>query len=320
MAEPAPNAIGGYFGLELPVGREPWHRGALAVNSGRNALRCLLEAVRPSRVHLPVFTCEAVPATVAALGIPASFYRIDEAFEPRLDAAAGVDDGAVVLYTNYFGLKSRCAQALAARGVRLILDNAQAYFAPPVGTVGSFCSPRKFFGVPDGGYAHGPAVPPATRDASSARAEHLLLRHDVSAQAGYAAYQANERRLVDLPPMAMSGLTERLLASIDHAAVIDQRRRNFRQLHEALRSSNALCLDVDDEAVPLSYPYLGRDPALRERLQAQNVFTACYWPDVLRSAAPASLEHHYASRIVHLPVDQRYGAADMQRVLSLTLS
>ncbi len=313
-------AIGGYFGLELPV-REIWHRDAVALNSGRNALRYLLELQRPAQVHVPVFTCDAVTQVIGDLGINVAPYRIDERMEPVFDFdSIGSDDA--FLYTNYFGLKDLFIKTLAARGLRLVIDNAQAFFSWPVATVPTFYSPRKFFGVPDGGYAYPNLAPVFERGVSSDCVKHLLVRHDASAQAGYAAYQDNESLLSRLPIKAMSALTERILGSIDYADVADRRRRNFRQLHHVLRSSNALLidLDLDVDSVPLSYPYLSQDRDLKSRLHSQNIFTASYWPSLTLLTEPNSLERHYATHIVHLPIDQRYGANEMARILSVTLS
>lgn len=311
-------AIGGYFGLELPV-REVWHRNAVALNSGRNALRYLLELQRPAHIYVPVFTCDAVTQVIGELGINFTRYRIDERMEPVFDFCS-IRRDEVFLYTNYFGLKDCYVKTLATKGFRLIIDNSQAFFSWPVGAVPTFYSPRKFFGVPDGGYAYADSAPDLERDASRDRVEHLVVRHDSSAQAGYAAYQDNESLLSRLPIKAMSALTERILASINYANAADRRQRNFKRLHRALRSSNELLIDVDGASVPLSYPYLSQDRDLRSRLRAHNIFTASYWPDVARCAEPKSLEHHYAEHIVHLPIDQRYGSDEMARVLSVTLS
>ncbi len=323
MPDATPQAIGGYFGLELAQ-RGAWHCAAVAVNSGRNALAHLLRARSPKKVYVPLFTCAAIPQTIARLGMAVAYYPIDEALEPVFDYRDVADDE-VFLYTNYFGLKDDYVRTLPARGCAFIIDNAQSFFSPRVGSLDTFYSPRKFFGVPDGGYAlGGPAThddgAPLERDHSSTRASHLLIRHDESAQAGYASYQANEGMFVDLPVRAMSALTERILDSIDYALVAARRQENFLQLHRALGSSNALPIGEDSGRVALSYPYLTYDTSLKSRLQAHQIFTANYWPEVAQAADPASVEYRYCTQIVHLPIDQRYGAIEMQRILELILS
>ena len=64
---------------------------------------------------------------------------------------------------------------------RVIVDACQAFYHVPVDGVPAFNSPRKFFGVPDGGFAM--QVSPAAlaaleRDRSDDRCTHLLRRAD----------------------------------------------------------------------------------------------------------------------------------------------
>ena len=329
MHERVSSAIGGYFGLELPGGTA-WHANAFAVNSGRNALRFLLSANAPRKVYVPYFTCRAMTDAVNAMGITVAHYRINEALEPDFDLSSVAPDEAF-LYTNYFGFKDHYVRSLAAAGCRIIIDNAQSFFSAPVAGLEFFYSPRKFFGVPDGGYAYFglPTTAPSMeldRDYSAARAAHLLVRHDVSAQSGYASYQANEALIDALPLRAMSTLTAQILGAIDYAAVIAQRQQNFAHLHAALCHSNALAVNEDSTRVPLCYPLLCKNSSqdraaeLKARLHAQRIFTATYWPEVAQRVAPASVEHLYSTQLLHLPIDQRYGAAEMDRILEVVLA
>ncbi|MDC1311123.1 hypothetical protein N8Z26_01540 [Burkholderiales bacterium] len=318
MPECTSPAIGGYFALELPRGRA-WHAGAVALNSGRNALRYLLASKRPRRIYIPHFTCAAIRDVVGSMGIGISQYRIDEAMEPLFDFSAVAADEAF-LYTNYFGLKDHYTRGLAALGCRIIVDNAQSFFSPHSRDMEYFYSPRKFFGVPDGGYAYGPSSLELESDYSSRRAAHLLTRHDVSAQAGYVSYQTNEALIGELPMRAMSALSARILDSVDYAAAAKQRQQNFQFLHAALGGFNALPICNDKERVALSYPMLCNDTDLRGRLHAHNIHTATYWPDEAQGADAASVEHRYITQLVHLPIDQRYGMAEMESILSVVLA
>ena len=318
MPDPIRASIGGYFGLELPIGRA-WHKGAAALNSGRNALQYLLLSKLPSKIYIPQFTCAAIAEAVSKLGIAFERYDIDEAMEPIFDFGR-VADSEVFLYTNYFGLKNHFVQRLPIRGCKVIVDNAQSFFSPRVNNLDTFYSPRKFFGVPDGGYAYGGTVRQLERDFSSARTAHLLVRHDESAQAGYTTYLANEELFSSLPIRSMSTLSSRILDSIDYAEVIIKRRKNFQQLHDELSSYNDLPIDDDCERVALTYPYLSKDFKLRERLQSYKIFTANYWPAVTPAVRKSSVEYKYATQIVHLPLDQRYEDSDMTKILNLVLN
>jgi len=97
--------IGGFFELEISDGRRPFHTDAAALSSGRAALRCILQAVRPARVWMPFYICEAALQPCEAEDVPVEFYPIDEAFDPILPAGAPAA-GECLVYVNYFGLKS----------------------------------------------------------------------------------------------------------------------------------------------------------------------------------------------------------------------
>lgn len=72
-------------------------------------------------------------------------------------------------------------QDMAARfGNRLLVDNAQALYDPPMEGIDTFYFPRKFFGVPDGGYAYCAAgiAPELPQDSSWQFIQHLLHRSE----------------------------------------------------------------------------------------------------------------------------------------------
>jgi hypothetical protein len=224
------------------------------------------------------------------------------------------------LYTNYVGLKDSYVRTLATRDCNIIIDSAQSFFSPRVASLPTFYSPRKFFGVPDGGYAYGGRSQPLEADHSSTRTAHLMIRHDESAQAGYAHYLANEDVVEGLPMRAMSALSARILQSIDYASVADRRKSNFEKLHSVLGSSNSLPIEDDSECVALTYPYLSNDIQLKARLQAHHIFTATYWPHIAQTVRNTSVEYRYCTQLVHLPIDQRYGEAQMARILDVVLA
>lgn len=144
------HSIGGYFELELRKG-EHYHPQALRLNTARNCFEYILRAREYKKVYIPYYTCEVMLEPVSKLGIEHEFYHINEHLEPKETLKLKVDEA--FLYTNYFGLKQKCVEKLAGiYGKQLIVDNAQAFYAPRLNEIDTFYSPRKFFGVPDGGY------------------------------------------------------------------------------------------------------------------------------------------------------------------------
>lgn len=311
MTEP----VGGYFSLELPLVEE-YHKDALRLNTGRNCLEYILRSRGYKKVYLPFFICSVVLEPFEKLGVQYVFYHVDEHLE--LKDNLSVKAGEALLYVNYFGLKQRYVEHLARLyGTSLIIDNTQAFYAKPVTGIDTFYSCRKFFGVPDGAYLYTekPLGVELEQDESYDRMSHLLRRIDQGAESGYDDFRKNDDRLSGQSVLRMSRLTHRLMRGIDYEGVACRRRANYRLLEKELGESNKIVLDLEDDAVPMIYPYLASIKGVRERLIAEKVFVACYWPDVLDWVDGSSLEYCLASQMLPLPIDQRYGKETMNGVV-----
>ena len=315
--------IGGYFELELPDYGGFLHDDGVLLNSGRNALEFVLRSL-PGVRHLwiPYYSCEVIQEPIKKLELAFSLYRIDT----RLEILDSIDlkDGDYLLYTNYFGIKDRYVQQLAARfGNRLIVDNAQAWYADPVPGVSTIYSPRKFVGIPDGGIAYcssGIDIEEFEKDHSYDRCSHLLKRIDLGPSAGYRDFRENSEALINQPIQRMSQLTERMLRAIDFEAIKQKRRKNFLCLDERLKKDNLLSfLDLSSFGSPMIYPFLTKNNSLKERLIKNNVFVATYWPSVLKWDIPSAWEYRLAQDLVCLPVDQRYGSLEMEEMVDFII-
>lgn len=310
-------AIGGYFSLELPV-REEYYKDAIRLNTGRNCLEYILRTRRYKKVYVPYYTCEAVMEPVNKLGIPYEFYHIDNHFEIRDRFTIKADEA--LLYTNYFGLKQRYVEQLAEKtGTRLIVDNTQAFYAKPIQGIDTFYTCRKFFGVADGAYLYTDKLldEEFVQDESYDRMAHLLKRIDLSAEDGFKDFRRVDDGLDNQPIRKMSKLTQRMMQGIDYEAAAQRRRANFQMLHDALGKDNNLELQLENDAVPMVYPYLVPIKGLREKLIENKIFVARYWPNVLEWTTKENLEYFLAYQMQPLPVDQRYGKEDMKRVIDI---
>lgn len=310
-------AIGGYFSLELPKGSE-YHINAIRLNTGRNCLEYILRARGYKKVYLPYYTCEVILEPFKKLGVSYEFYHVDINLEiPDYFSLTGDE---ALLYTNYFGLKQRYVEHLAEKnGKRLIVDNTQAFYAKPIEGIDTFYTCRKFFGVPDGAYLYTDNVldDEFEQDKSYDRFTHLLKRIDISAEEGFADFRKNDNVLDNQPIRMMSQLTLRMMQGIDYDAIANQRRENFKSLHAALNSSNDLHLELADDAVPMVYPYLTPIKGLRERLIENKVFVARYWPNVLDLTTKDGIENLLTYQMQPLPIDQRYGAEEIKRIIDI---
>ena len=315
-------AIGGYFELadkDCESGTMPIE--GVALNTCRNALEyIILQLPDAKRIFVPYYTCEAVIEPLKRLHVGYEFYHINEHLEMTKEIV--LQEGEYLIANNYFGVKDAYIAELADKyGGRLIIDNAQALFSPFISDIKAAYSTRKFVGVADGGFAVGVSTESSFEyesDDSSKHDSHLYIRKEKGAEVGFKDYQINECKLDNQPIRRMSPQTREILSHIDHEAVINQRRKNYRYLTESLGEINLLQLpSMDSFNCPMVYPFLINDESLRTRLIENKVFVARYWPNVLEWCSPDDIEYKFANYIIPLPIDQRYGEEDMDRIINI---
>ena len=310
-------SIGGYFSLELPY-YEEYHKDALRLNTGRNCLEYILRVRGYKKVYIPYYTCDVVLEPIQKLAIPYEYYHVNIHLE--LAQEIQLREGEALLYTNYYGLKQRYTERLAHQyGNRIIVDNTQAFYAKPIAGIDTFYTCRKFFGVPDGAYLYSDQMlaMDLVQDLSYERMASLTKRIDLSPEAGYQNFRDVSNALVGQPIKRMSKLTQRMMQGIDYEAAAQRRRANYQMLQEALGQENNVELPMEDDAVPMVYPYLVPVKGLREKLIENKVFVARYWPNVLEWTTKNDMEYLLAYQMQPLPVDQRYGEEDMERIIEI---
>lgn len=311
------NAIGGYFELEVNQGERNFnHTSYYAVNSCRNAMLLLLQTKKYNKVYLPYYTCGVIMDTLIGNKIDIEYFHLDKTLEiielPK-------NEDAVIIYTNYFGLKDNYIENLSVRYTNMIIDNAQAFFSKPINNLDTIYSPRKFFGIPDGGFLHTTLdinIKEFEQDLSFDRCSHLLKRIEISPEEGYKDFLTNDTELNDLPIRRMSKLTSLLLSQIDYNAVEKKRKENFNYLHKNLKKINELNIELSLEAVPMVYPLLinnGKD--FKKKLISNRIFVANYWPDVLERVSKDSFEAYLVNNLIPLPIDHRYSIKEMIFIL-----
>lgn len=309
-------AIGGYFELELASGKE-YHPKAIRLNSGRNAFEFILSNNTYKRIFLPYYTCDVLLQPLNKLCIPYEFYSINENFEPIFDFET-LQSTDAFLYTNYFGLKSSFVKFLTTKKINLIVDSAQAFYAQPCPNVASFYSARKFFGVPDGAYVYGiDQNSELEQDFSFERFSHLLKRIDLSAEMGYADYVHNEEQFDTGTIKVMSKLSQKILDSINYKEKAQIRVENFRFLHKHLGSMNLLPIQINDDTVPMAYPFLSDDIALRQKLVQHKIYTPIFWQGMLKYLSKDDWEYQLVNKLVVLPIDQRVTTNDLEKIVNI---
>ncbi|SFD93072.1 hypothetical protein SAMN05660831_02631 [Thiohalospira halophila DSM 15071] len=313
-------AIGGYLELDLPSGVGTLNERALLYQSGRAAFRALLQTVRPSRVFVPRLICNSMISPLQEERIEYLWYDLDDQLMPREKVV--LEEGEIMLYVNYFGVCQNQVKEILEnfRPEQVVFDFSQSLFERPVTeALATIYSPRKFLGVPDGGMlvTSSEVDPPIeVDDGSLGRMTHLLKRLYSTPEEGYYDYVQAEKGLEDSTPRRMSGLTRRLLDSIDINSIREKRLVNFSHLEERLGPRNRFRADDSQSESPLCYPLAVDVPGLREHLLAHRIFVPTYWRDS-EERVESAFGKKMIDGLLPLPVDQRYGEKDMDALVSL---
>lgn len=301
--------IGGYFSFELNNNYEI-PANAILLNSARNALRYVIKAFNIKEIHIPFYTCPVVWNSIQKEDCSIKFYHIDNNFMPICE----FNENDFVLYTNYFGVCAQNVKELAKKYKNLIVDNAQAFYMPKYG-IASFNSVRKFFGTPDGSilFSDKELRKELNQSVSYNKLTHLGKRIDLDASSGYSDFRNSEGTLVDADIEKMSKLSVSLLQNCNVELARQKRLDNFNVLAEKLNITNELKISLDNDDVPMVYPYLVKNCDLRTKLIQNKIYVATYWnplPDDIQ-------EGIFQKYLLPLPIDQRYCEEDMNRIIEV---
>lgn len=309
--------IGGFFSLELPM-RSEYHSQALRLNSARYALEYILRVRHYKKIYLPAYICDSVLQPIKRLNIDYTFYSIDEHFSPIFDQMP--EDNACFLYVNHFGMNNKNVQNVCRNLANVIIDNTQAFFERPQLRVDTLYSPRKFFGVPDGGYLYTNAEErlELDQDPSYYRYDALLKQIDLGSVSAEPLFEQNEAYLDTCGMHAMSRTTQRLLMSVDYEQVRTIRNENFRFLHQQIGTYNLLRADFTNVNGPMCYPFLiEHGEKLKDCLLERHIYANDYWQEVLSRVPPARFDYKLAKNLIALPIDQRYTETDMRFIAQI---
>lgn len=312
--------IGGFFELELPQRGNAYHKNAVPLSTGRACLNLIIQETGPKKIYIPYYTCDVLLDPIIINHIPFEYYEINSDLEPKHPITLGQNE--YFLYINYFGIKTRTAEALFKQHKNnYVLDNTHAFFENDYVDTWAFNSARKFFGVPDGAYLYSPyPIKKRFKKIPLVQYDHLINRLLGKQKVAYRQFLRSEERLTsDLH--AMSEISERILSCIDYSHVAKTRKENFNFLHKHLRTFNQLKIKSLGTDVPLIYPFLP------DRIINKNVFhdQAIYIPTLWKRARMLKdkgfkFERDLAKRLLPLPVDHRYGPDDLSRMVDLILS
>lgn len=303
-------SIGGYFELECENHKQ-YHNGGILLNSARNSLRYIIRLHNIKHIYIPKYTCPVVWEAVLDEKCDYTLYEINDEFLP----VQKISRDAYIVYNNYFGVCGKQVSYMLQEYPNIILDNAQAFYSKLYAEVGSIYSPRKFFGIPDGGIAvipHSNLSIKLEQDTNSINImSHLIKRIEYGAEYAYSDFQQNDMALEHNDVKYMSKLTSKLMGNINYEEIKNKRLKNYNYLYQELGQTINDKLLNDD--VPMIYPLFTNDDKLRSKLIKNKIYVASYWPNITDN-------NNFKNKIIPLPIDQRYNIEDMKHIVSLLKS
>jgi hypothetical protein len=316
--------IGGFFELEktmeelLPPNKDRMHD----LQSGRACLNYALKQLRPTKLYVPFYCCEALLEPLVENNVPYEYYAINDTFRPVQTQQLKTNE--YLIYINYFGICGKVVEELYdIYGNRMILDNTMAFFEPAFKDCISFNSARKFFGVADGAYlCPGSLISPPGELAVNTKAstEHLRLRLEGKQEEAYKSYLQNESR-ISTGLKKMSTASAVTLSHVDMDRVHSRRLSNFKFYERELAAFNQLRVSAEEDMTPQFYPFLPSRKTEKQLFHKAGIFIPTLWPDLnKRTHAGFSYERDLSERLLPLPLDQRYQESDCTVVVSQLLS
>jgi len=304
--------------------------------TARAVLAQLLRTHDLRRIWFPAYCCPEMAQAPA--GYEMCFYPVGAGVQPDPSwLEAHVNSGDVVLAINYFGQSPGAdfrALVAARDDILWIEDCAQALEPETPWGDWQIFSPRKLFGVPDGGIARcrnaakaikpSPPVPADHRFSEMSQIAPLLWRFEDAGESEnatwYKAFKDAERQSAVTDREAISAFSQRLLQAIDATEVAAKRRANAAALHDLLPQSLRFW-QMPPAAPPLGYPVLldNRD-SVAAKLAEQGLFCATHWRDIPAPADAFPAEQDLSQRLLTLPCDQRYDRDDMVRIAQMLLA
>lgn len=308
--------IGGYNELSLPFFKSSMHHSATKLQSARAALYLFLKISNAKRIYLPEYICESILPPLRKLNIEIRTYAVDNALNCNIPDTLEKHD--FLLLVNYFGLNydkiKKYTLTPSIKPDRVILDNSQALFSPTLNCGATIYSPRKYFGIPDGGYLYSNIPIDEPRDAYDGEQwlSHLSLRSSGNASEGYKHYLLSEKSLEDFEPKKMSSISKRLISSIDVERVYECRIENFNSLHRQYSEINDFPISLKNSDSPLCYPLrINRDVSeICVKLKKKNIFIPRYWPTSNHS------KNNIYKTTIFLPIDERIGKKELETLIN----
>ena len=322
------NSKGGFFELELNENINKNYGEGLYFNSGRNAFVFYLIQKRIKNIQIPYYICGVIPEVLNNNNIKYTFYHINEKLE--IADFDSINKDVPILVVNYFGIKNSYINQILKEKLKFIIDCSQSFFFRN-SDVPSFYSPRKFFGLADGGILMGVEDDILIKQYEKLKKSFSfndynaqLKRIELGPEKSYIDFLKKENKINKSKILKMSTLTLKIYRSINTKNVIEKRKNNFNIFNKYFSDNNQLKINPENNTdfVPMIYPLLINEGGekVRNMLIKNKIYIASYWKDVLNYEGANDFELKMSAELIALPIDQRFNSKEIYEIISVLKS
>lgn len=317
------------------------------LTSGRQAEHMVLDTIeeRNSCIRkvalIPPYTCFSVIEPFLSKGYQIYTYDINE----KLDTTAKMLNESilkfnpqVVLFHRYFGFDTFAAcnnviKTARENGIIFVEDKTHSLYSGHEGVavdyiIGSF---RKWHGIPDGGFAvctdgvfnnkpkeNDYKIEQLKLEASQLKYKYMVcyegeksIFREMYQQAEECLEQQNNYR-------EMSPSSKRIQANLDINGLKKKRRENYNFLYDQIKNTEGIKILMprcSEDNTPLYFAMLVENRAeLQDKLRQKDIYAPIIWPQEFLQVCICKEAQKIYKNVLCLPVDQRYGLDDMQRI------
>ena len=322
-------------------------------STGRSATAFVLDTIelrnpQVSKVAvLPPFTCHTVIEPFIDRDYEIYTYQIDrDLMSVASDILQIVEKhhANIVLLHRYFGFNTlkdldAIIPQLRSMGVIIIEDCTQCLYSNFQKSDADYlvASIRKWCGVPDGGFAickdgnfaNKPSL--IDRNLQRAKKEASILKYEYlfEGKGDKNDFLTRYREAEDILDsqntfFTISDLSKSIQINLNIQELKSKRRDNFNTITNGLadvKNIKVIFDVIDEDEVPLYCPILCEDRQTIQTILVQNnIFAPVVWPKADCCPIVDENADYIYNHILCIPIDQRYGMDDMERVISVIKS
>ena len=319
--------------------------------SGREAIALALRGLKKERPGLPrisllpAYMCDSVFFPFVRGGWKIIFYHVNRSLEPDEEELRRLVEKlhpGLIFVHAYYGVDTAASirpflRACREEGICIMEDVTQSLYLKGIGAEADYVvgSLRKWYAVPEGGFVAADSLPEERLPldgAFTARRMELQIRKWEYLQGGRTPEEQSALKEDFLRKnreteawldayegvRALSSQAAYLLGRVDEEACRKQRQDNYAFLYERLKKAKRVVpiLERKEDAAPLYLAvYTDRREELQRFLAGEAVYAPVLWPVGKENQAWLTEEERYIyEHMLALPIDQRYGRAEMERV------